>query len=146
MSLLGLMLTANCVAEVPVFFYSGEIIKRLGVAATMQLSLAAYALRFLAYLVRCIQPCTHTATSQQQSMPWWPSLWLLLAVELLQGVSLGCSWSAGTVYCRRVAPPGLGATTQGLFAGYVPFAVLRCGSNSSTAGCIRAWAWARGRC
>lgn len=52
--LLGLMLTANCVAEVPVFFYSGAIIQRLGVLTTMQLSLGAYALRFLAYLVRQI--------------------------------------------------------------------------------------------
>lgn len=55
--------------------------------------------------------------NQTQLLPYLPTLWLLLPVEMLQGITLGCSWSAGTVYCRRVAPPGMGTTTQGIFAG-----------------------------
>ncbi len=64
------MLTFNCIAEVPVFFYSGAIIQRLGVEATMQLSLVAYALRFTAYLV-CV------------CVVWWQCcvLWLLLSIQ-----------------------------------------------------------------
>ena len=38
--------------------------------------------------------------------------WVVLPVELLHGVTFGCSWAAGTVNCARISPPGLKSTTQ----------------------------------
>jgi len=50
-TLLGLCLTANCIGEVPVFFFSGALIKRLGVNAAFNLAMAAYLLRLGCYAV-----------------------------------------------------------------------------------------------
>ena len=41
--------------------------------------------------------------------------WAVLPIELLHGVTFGCAWAAGTLYCSRIAPRGLEATTQALF-------------------------------
>lgn len=51
-TLMGLCLTFNCAAEVPVFALSGRILERLGVPRALNLAMAAYLLRLLAYLVR----------------------------------------------------------------------------------------------
>lgn len=45
-------------------------------------------------------------------VPLFPSLWLVLAVEVLQGLTFGVCYCTGTVYCRRIAPPHLRSTTQ----------------------------------
>jgi hypothetical protein len=53
-TLLGLCLTVNCLAEVPVFYYSGALIKRLGVELALNLALGAYCVRLIAYAAsRC---------------------------------------------------------------------------------------------
>ena len=41
--------------------------------------------------------------------------WAVLPIELLHGITFGCAWAAGTLYCSRIAPRGLEATTQALF-------------------------------
>ncbi len=38
-----------------------------------------------------------------------------IAVYLLHGVSYSGMWLAGVAFANRLAPPGLGATAQGLF-------------------------------
>lgn len=98
--LLGLSVTATCVAEVPVFHYSGRIIGLLGERRASTLVLAAFVARMLAY----------------SSMASWPTLWLLLPVELLHGLTFGLAWALGTAFARGVAPPGLEATMQAAFA------------------------------
>jgi hypothetical protein len=50
-TLLGLCLTVNCVAEVPVFYYSGALIKKLGVELAINLAMGAYCVRLAAYAV-----------------------------------------------------------------------------------------------
>lgn len=89
--LLGLMLTANCVAEIPVFFFSGTIIARLGVMTTIQLSLAAYALRFVAYMVGRI-------ARQVDSAPY-----NVIHRACRGGPVCGCCWGWS---CSRVCPSG----------------------------------------
>jgi PPP family 3-phenylpropionic acid transporter len=45
--------------------------------------------------------------------------WLVLPINLLHGVSFALLWAAGVASADAIAPPGLGATAQGLFAGTV---------------------------
>jgi hypothetical protein len=45
-------------------------------------------------------------------LPLWGSPWAVLPVELLHGITFACGWGAGTINCKRVAPPGLEATMQ----------------------------------
>jgi hypothetical protein len=39
----------------------------------------------------------------------------VLPIEMLNGVTFGCAWAAGTVHCSRIAPLGLEATTQSIY-------------------------------
>ena len=41
----------NCLGEVPVFYYSGALIKKLGVQAAFNLAMGAYLLRLGCYIV-----------------------------------------------------------------------------------------------
>jgi chromodomain-helicase-DNA-binding protein 1 len=41
----------------------------------------------------------------------------VLPVELLHGITFACGWGAGTINSKRVAPPELAATMQGIFQG-----------------------------
>jgi MFS family permease len=100
-TLLGLCLLVNCVGEVPLFYYSGAIIKKMGVTMSFNLAMAAYVIRLGAYAL----------------LPWYPTLWIVLPVELLQGLTFGLAYSAGTVHCRRIAPRYLRSTVQSIFSG-----------------------------
>lgn len=51
-TLLGLCLTMNCIGEVPFFYFSGAIIKRLGVQTALNIAMGAYCLRVGCYAVR----------------------------------------------------------------------------------------------
>lgn len=51
-TLLGLCLTMNCISEVPVFYFSGIMIKKMGVQASLNLGMAAFVLRIGLYIVR----------------------------------------------------------------------------------------------
>ncbi|GAQ79149.1 major facilitator superfamily protein [Klebsormidium nitens] len=97
-TLIGLTLTMTCVAEVPMMWFSGRLIKRLGVLGVLYLVLGCYVAR-LAYYSVLVEP------------------WAVLPIELLHGVTFGCGWTAGTVHAGRIAPPGMAATMQALFAG-----------------------------
>ncbi len=100
-TLLGLCLAMNCVGEVPFFYYSGALIKKLGVTMALNLAMAAYIVRLGAYAL----------------LPWYPSLWIVLPIELLQGLTFGLAYSAGTVHCCRIAPRYLRSTIQSIFSG-----------------------------
>lgn len=47
-----------------------------------------------------------------QLLPYYPTVWVVLVVELLQGATFALAWSAGTVHCRRIAPKRLVSTVQ----------------------------------
>ena len=57
------------------------------------------------YVLRCRLTC-------YALLPLAGNPWVVLPVELLHGVTFGCSWAAGTVNCARISPPGLKSTTQ----------------------------------
>eukprot|EP00887_Chlorella_sp_A99_P003417 scaffold7.g3417.t1 len=110
-TLMGLCLATNCAAEVPVFYFSGQLIQWLGVERALNLGMAAYVLRLCCYV----------------ALPLAPSPYFVLGAELLQGCTFALLFSAGTwgrvgpractVNVKRIAPPHLRSTTQSLFAG-----------------------------
>ncbi len=85
----------------PVFYFSGRILHALGVARVLHLAMAAFVVRLVAYSL----------------LELYPTLWLVLLVELLQGVTFAASWAAGLVHCRRIAPLHVQSTVQSIFAG-----------------------------
>jgi hypothetical protein len=97
--LMGLSLTVTCAAELPFFFWSEHLLKRLGARGVMYLSLMCYAVRLMYY-------------------SFLTNPWAVLPSELLHGVTFGAYWSAGISLASSTAPPALSATAQGLFSGF----------------------------
>lgn len=79
--------------ELPMFFLSAFILKKLGHIYTMHLVLFAIAARVLLY--------------SYLSNPWW-----CLPIELLHGVSFGVFYATMTSYASIVAPLGTETTIQ----------------------------------
>ncbi|XP_065366607.1 major facilitator superfamily domain-containing protein 6 [Calliphora vicina] len=96
----GCVVAAECLAgEVPFFFYSGKIIKKLGYIHCMSLCFFFYAVRLAL-------------------ISWIPNPWYLVGVELFfQGCTYALCYTCIVAYASAVAPPGTSATVQGLMAG-----------------------------
>ncbi|EDW00756.1 major facilitator superfamily domain-containing protein 6 [Drosophila grimshawi] len=96
----GLVVAAECLAgEVPFFFYSGKIIKKLGYVHCMTMCFFFYAVRL-------------------SLISWIPNPWYLVGVELFfQGITYALCYTCIVAYASAVAPPGTSATVQGLMAG-----------------------------
>ena len=96
-TLMGVALAVATLSELPVFFYSGILIKRWGARSLLLLSLFVYVFRDLL-------------------ISFLPVAWMVLPVQLLHGLTFSITWAAGVSYARQIAPAGLGATAQGLFS------------------------------
>jgi len=81
--------------EIPFFFFSGRILKKIGHINTMSLVLMGFGIRFILYSLL--------------SNPWW-----VLPIELLQGITFGMSYATMASYASIIAPSGTEATIQGL--------------------------------
>lgn len=97
-TLLGLSVSMTVVFEFPFFLYSERLLALLGLRGMLLLAFGAYVSRVLVYTLL--------------SNPW-----LVLLVEPCHGITFACSWCAVIHYSGSVAPPGLEATTQGVFNG-----------------------------
>jgi PPP family 3-phenylpropionic acid transporter len=95
--LVGLMLTVGALSELPSFFFSGMLLRRLGSRALFIGSLLGSTILLLSYSVI-------------------RNPWLILPMQLLTGPSFSLMWVAGVSYTDRMAPRGMGATAQGLFS------------------------------
>ncbi|KAG2452962.1 hypothetical protein HYH02_002299 [Chlamydomonas schloesseri] len=98
-ALQGLMLTMNCVAEVPVFFFQEAVTRRFPAGAVLHVATGSLVLRLAAYV----------------ALPSLPSPWFVLPVELMQGLTFALSWGTCCVHCKAIAPESLQATMQGLW-------------------------------
>lgn len=97
-TLMALSLTAATLSEIPFWFISAGLLRRFGSTKMIAFALAVATIRNLAMgLMR---------------VPW-----LVLPINMLHGPSFAIIWSAGVADADAAAPPGLGATAQGLFAG-----------------------------
>jgi MFS transporter, PPP family, 3-phenylpropionic acid transporter len=97
-ALMGLCLAIGTVSELPVWFYSNRMLERFGTRKVLVISLLACAVQGFAYSVM-VNP-----------------LWVL-PIQLLHGLAFSASWAAGVAYSGKIAPPGMGATAQGVFSG-----------------------------
>ncbi|GLC41851.1 hypothetical protein PLESTM_001258000 [Pleodorina starrii] len=98
-ALQGLMLTVNCVAEVPMFHFQDAITSRFPTNAILHVSIGTMVVRLAAYAL----------------LPGLPGVpWVVLPVELLHGITFALCWGASCVHCKHLAPGGLQATMQGL--------------------------------
>lgn len=98
---MGISLTVTCVSETVVFYFAERIKSALGTWGCLNLIFLAFILRMAAYT----------------GLPHAPTLWLVLPVELLHGLTFGLAWSVGTGYFAAIAPKGTEATFQSFFQG-----------------------------
>uniref|UniRef100_A0A2R5L782 Putative transporter n=1 Tax=Ornithodoros turicata TaxID=34597 RepID=A0A2R5L782_9ACAR len=98
-TLLGLNLAVQCFGgEVPVLFFSGWIIRKIGYGKAVSLSIAGVVLRFGVY-------------------SFGTNPWAMLPVEITHGLCFGLVYAALTTYASVSAPPGTEATMQGILSG-----------------------------
>ncbi|XP_014287821.1 major facilitator superfamily domain-containing protein 6 isoform X2 [Halyomorpha halys] len=89
------MLIQTFGGELPFFFLSGWVLKKIGHIHSMSLVLLSFGVRFLLYSLLID--------------PWW-----VLPIEFLNGLTFGLAYASMASYASIVAPPGTEATTQGL--------------------------------
>ncbi|XP_037908689.1 major facilitator superfamily domain-containing protein 6 isoform X2 [Hermetia illucens] len=95
-TLQGIAMAIQCFGgEIPFFFLSGWILKKIGHINAMTLVLAAFGVRFILYSLLA-------------------NPWFVLPIELFNGLTFGIFYATMTSYASIVAPPGTEATLQGL--------------------------------
>lgn len=87
------MAIQTLVGEMPFFFWSGKILKRIGHINAMTLVLMVIGVRYILYSVI--------------TDPWW-----FLPIELLNGLTFGLFYACMASYASIVAPSGTAATVQ----------------------------------
>jgi PPP family 3-phenylpropionic acid transporter len=98
-TLMGLSLTVSTLSEIPIFFFSGQLLQRWGARGLLLAALIAQVIRIFAYALM-------------------PSAWFILPISLLHGLTFSAMWAAGVAYASKLAAPkGLVATAQGLLSG-----------------------------
>jgi PPP family 3-phenylpropionic acid transporter len=102
-STMGLFLMVGTLSEIPILFFANRLIKRLRPYGLLMLSMVVTGLRMVLL-----------AASE--------TLGLVLFIQLLNGLTFPAMWVASVSYADEHAPPGMGATAQGLlgaaFAGF----------------------------
>ncbi|CRL07194.1 CLUMA_CG020177, isoform A [Clunio marinus] len=95
-TLQGLVMGIQCFGgELPFFFISGRLLKKIGHVNAMNLVLFGFGVRFFFYSIL-------------------KDPWLVLPVELLNGITFGIFYATMASYASIIAPVGTEATMQGL--------------------------------
>lgn len=93
-TLQGLVMGIQCFGgELPFFFISGKLLKKIGHVHAMSLVLLGFGVRFFLYSLL--------------KNPWY-----VLPIELLNGITFGVFYATMASYASIVAPPGTEATLQ----------------------------------
>ncbi|XP_072040443.1 major facilitator superfamily domain-containing protein 6-like isoform X2 [Amphiura filiformis] len=90
---MGLSQFITTMAEIPCFFVSGPIIKRIGHNSVFCLGLLAFCVRLLGF-------------------SFAPNPWVILPFQVLHGITFGLFWAAVASYATMIAPDGMIATLQ----------------------------------
>jgi PPP family 3-phenylpropionic acid transporter len=93
---MGMAIAISSGTEILALFFAGPLLKRLKARGLLTLGLVATAVRCMLYGV--------------VDVPW-----LALTVQLLQALTFPILLVAGVSYADENAPPGMGATAQGIF-------------------------------
>jgi PPP family 3-phenylpropionic acid transporter len=97
---MGLALTIGVIAEIPVMIFGNLLVRRF----------KAYGLLVLAMVLTGVRMLLFATTGNYH---------LVLVIQVLNGLTFPAMWLAGVAYADELAPPGLSATAQGLFAAMV---------------------------
>ncbi|KAI8066956.1 major facilitator superfamily domain-containing protein [Gilbertella persicaria] len=129
-SMLGLFGPLGSSTEVICFFYSKQILLRLGSRRMLIVAQCITVYRCLTYFV---------ATELTFGA------WLTTTTQLLHGIGFSMAWSAGALQADLYAPPHLKSSAQGLlnmaFNGVSGLNVLVCGYIYETYGSRSMWAF-----
>jgi PPP family 3-phenylpropionic acid transporter len=109
--LMGVALAIAMVSEVPVLFFSDRMIRRFGTIGLLFIGAGIFSLRALAFS-SAVAP------------------WQAITLQLVHGLTYGLVLVAGVEYASQIAPPGLGATAQGVFGGVFTGLATAAGSLS----------------
>ena len=115
-SLLGFALTVGTIGELPFLYFSPRLLRRIGTRGTLICSLLAMV--------------TMLFGDAFARVPW-----VVIALQLLHGTAFSGMTVAGVAYADQVAPPGMGATAQGMF--YAVFSGLGIALGSLTSSIMR---------
>ena len=96
--LFSIISAVNCFAEVSMYFLSARLIKTIGHAKVLYLGLICYAVRLFYYSAI-------------------PIPWMVLAVELLPGITTAAVWAACLSYVSINSGPGAATTMQCILHG-----------------------------
>ncbi|KAJ0399227.1 hypothetical protein ATCC90586_007594 [Pythium insidiosum] len=94
-NVIGIAIMCETASELPAFFFSQQIILRLGTVNVLLLSIAGYALRLTFYA-------------------FMTNAWTAIPLEFLHGITFGLAWAACTQYIYASAPRGCEGTVMGL--------------------------------
>jgi PPP family 3-phenylpropionic acid transporter len=97
-TLMGFALTASTLSEIPAMFFSDRLLRRFGARGMLIIAMTTIGLRLICY----------SLTTQP---------WVVLVIQLCHGLTFAAIYIAGVHYADQVAPPGMKATTQGMFSG-----------------------------
>jgi len=97
-TLMGFALTVSTISEIPAMFFSDRLLRRFGARGMLIIAMTTIGLRLICYSLT-IQP------------------WVVLLIQLCHGLTFAAIFTAGVYFADQVAPPGMKATTQGMFNG-----------------------------
>ncbi len=97
-TLMGFALTASTLSEIPAMFFSDRLLRHFGARGMLIIAMTTIGLRLICY----------SLTSQA---------WVVLVIQLCHGLTFAAIYTAGVHFADQVAPPGMKATTQGMFSG-----------------------------
>ena len=97
-TLMGFALTVSTISEVPAMFFSDRLLRRFGARGMLIIAMTAIGLRLICY----------SLTTQP---------WVVLVIQLCHGLTFAAIFTAGVNFADQIAPPGMKATTQGMFNG-----------------------------
>jgi len=97
-TLMALSVAVGTISEIPFWFISAGLLRRFGSARMIAVALLV-------------------ATARNLGMGLMRDPLWIFPISLLHGPSFAMLWTAGVADAADAAPPGLGATAQGLFSG-----------------------------
>jgi PPP family 3-phenylpropionic acid transporter len=95
--IMGIALTVATISEIPVLYFANRLLEKMNAFTLMLLALFFVGMRVL------LLSFASTAV-------------MFLLIQLLHGFSFSLAWSAGVSFADQIAPPGLTATAQGMYA------------------------------
>ncbi|KAG7399943.1 hypothetical protein PHYBOEH_007463 [Phytophthora boehmeriae] len=93
--IVGVAIMCETASELPAFFFSHQLIKKIGTVNVLLVSIAGYAVRISYYAVMT-------------------DAWSAIPFEFLHGITFGLAWAAVTQYVYSATPKGCEGTVMGV--------------------------------